>query len=89
MNNETKICNLCVKLFKKKNVNKHSKSERHIGLSSLVVNRFTVKNPEIMNIDNILKKYRDEYDRKIEAYTYNGYFSIVFDNNQIPNVKLK
>ena len=42
-----------------------------------------------MNIDNILKKYRDEYEKKFEAYTFNCYFSIVFDNNQILSVKLK
>ena len=42
-----------------------------------------------MKIDNILKKYRDEYDRKVEAYTINCYFSIVFDNNQIHILKLK
>ena len=42
-----------------------------------------------MNFDNILKKYGDEYDKKIEAYTNNCYFSIVFNNSQILNVKLK
>ena len=40
-------------------------------------------------MDIILKKYRNEYDRKFEAYAINCYFSIVFDNIQIPNVKLK
>ena len=64
MNNEAKICNVCDELIRKKNVKKHNKSKRHIGLSSLVVNRFTVKNPEYMNNDNILKKYRDEYSTK-------------------------
>ena len=61
----------------------------HIGLSSLVVNRFTVKKPEFVNFDNTLEKYRDKYDRKIEAYSTNCYFSIVFDSNQILNVKFK
>ena len=89
MNNETKICNVCDKLFKKKNVNKHNRSKRHIGLSSLVVNRFTVKNPELMDIDNILKKYRNVYDRKFESYSINCYFNTVFDKNQIIIVKLK
>ena len=42
-----------------------------------------------MNIDNTLRKYRDEYDRKIEGYTTNYHFSFVFDNNQMLNVKLK
>ena len=89
MSNETKNCNVCDKLTKNKNVSKHNISKMHIGLPSLVVNRFTVTNPELMIIDNILKKYRDEYDRKIQAYTINCYFSILFDKNQILNVKLK
>ena len=89
MKNETKICNVSYKLIKKKNVNKHNRSKRHIGLSSLVVNRFTVKNPEFMDIDNILKKYRNNFDRKFESYSTNCYFKIVFDNNHIINVKLK
>ena len=42
-----------------------------------------------MSIDIIFKKYRDEYDRKIEAYTISCNFSIVFDNNQILYVKIK
>ena len=42
-----------------------------------------------MNIDNILKKYRDEYNRKFEAYTINCYLSFVLDNNQLLNVKLR
>ena len=42
-----------------------------------------------MNIGNILKKYRDEYDRKFEAYTINCYLGFVFVNSQIFNVKLK
>ena len=88
MNNETKICNVCDKLIKKKNVNKHNNSKRHIDLSSLVVNRFAVKIPEFMIIDNVLKKYRNEYDKKLEIYTTNIYFRFVFDNNQILNVKI-
>ena len=42
-----------------------------------------------MNIDDFLKKYRDEYDRKFEVYTINCYFSFVFDNSEILDVKLK
>ena len=42
-----------------------------------------------MNIDNSLKKYPEEYDRKFEVYTNNCYFSIVFDNIQLLNVKLR
>ena len=83
------MCNVCDKILKKENVNKHSESKRHIGLSSVVVNGFTVKNPEFMNFDNIFRKYRDEYDRKVETYTINCCFSFVFDNNQTPNVELK
>ena len=89
MNNVSKICIVCDKLNKKKNVNKHNRSKRHIGLSSLVVNRFTVKNPGFMKFDNILEKYRDEYDRRFEVYTVNCNFSIASDNNQILYVKLK
>ena len=89
MNNETKICNVCDKIIKRKNVSKHNKSKNHIGLTSVVVYRFTVKNPEFMNFDKIFKKYRHEFDRKIEFKTINCYFSIVFDINQILKVGIK
>ena len=84
MNNETKICNVCNESIKKKNVNKHNRSRRPFGLSSLVVNRFTDKNP-----DNKLKKYRNVYDRKFESYSINCYSNIVLVKNQIFNVVLK
>ena len=58
MNNKTKNCKVCDKVFKKKNGNNHSKSKIHIGLSTLVVKIITVETPEFMNIDNILKKIR-------------------------------
>ena len=42
-----------------------------------------------MKIDNILKKYPDENDENVETYTSNCYCSVVFDDNQILNFKLR
>ena len=89
MSDETKICNVCNKLTKKKNANKHNKSKRHIGLSSLVVHRFTVKNSEFMAVDEILKKYPEECKEKFQIYSINCYISIVITNGQIHKIKLK
>ena len=49
-------CKLCDKSIKIKSKNKHLNSLKHKYLSMSIISRYSVINPDFLNIDNILKK---------------------------------
>ena len=50
-------CNICDKTIKLKYKKKHINTKSHIALSVLIINRYCVKNPELLKIEEILKKH--------------------------------
>ena len=49
-------CDICDKTIKHKSKNKHSNTRLHKSLSMSIINKYHVKNPKFLDIDNIFKK---------------------------------
>ena len=61
-------CKLCDKTIKIKSMKKHLKSEYHKYLSMSIISRYTVTNPDFLHIENKLKNYVLDYNKKFEIY---------------------
>ena len=57
-------CKLCHKSIKIKSVKKHLNSQSRKSLSLRIISRYNVINPDILNIENILKNYILAYIKK-------------------------
>ena len=53
----TYYCNLCDKTNNSKSKHKHLKSKKHKHLEGFITMRYIVKNPDITQLNQILKKY--------------------------------
>ena len=61
-------CKLCDKSIKIKSKKKHLKSSNHKSLSMSIISRYSITNPDFPNIDNILKNYFLDYNKKFDFY---------------------
>ena len=59
-------CNLCDKTIKHKK--KHSKTKSHMYLSESIINKQYVKNPEFIEMEKILQKHVNKYNKTFEFY---------------------
>ena len=59
-------CKLCDKGIKMKSKKKHLNSIYHRYLSDSIIIRYIIQNPDFLNIDNTLKNYVVDYNKKIE-----------------------
>ena len=68
MINKKYYCNICDKYF----VNKgsHSKSKFHTQLSLSVVNKYSVVDVPVIEIDNVLNKYVCDYNKKFRIFDH-------------------
>ena len=55
-------CKLCDKSIKIKSKKKHLNSSYHQFLTNCIISRCYVTNPNFLYIEDILKKYVDEYN---------------------------
>ena len=61
-------CKVCDKPIKMKSKKNHLNSINHKSLSTSVVNRYSVTNPDFLQIENILKNYVLDYTKKFAFY---------------------
>ena len=61
-------CRICDKSIKFSSKNKHLKSNYHKSLSDRIICKYTVKNPNFLQIEDILKNFVDDYNKKFEFY---------------------
>ena len=61
-------CDLCDSLFTSKSRKKHLKSKQHKFLSSLIIYRYFIINPELLQIKDIFKKCILEHKKNFEFY---------------------
>ena len=61
-------CKVCDKSIKIKSKKKHLSSINHKSLSMSVVNRYSITNPDYLQIENILKNYVLEYNKKVSFH---------------------
>ena len=62
------ICKLCDKSIRINSRKKHLNSLHHKSLSMSEISKYSVINPDFLNIDNILKNYVLEYNKKFVFY---------------------
>ena len=60
-------CKLCDKSIKTKSKTKHSISTNHKFLSNRILFRYIVPNPDFLHIENILKNYVLDHNKKFES----------------------
>ena len=61
-------CDLCDKSIKIRSKKKHLSSQYHKSLTKSIICKYTVKNPSFLQIEDILKTFVDDYDKKFEFY---------------------
>ena len=62
------ICKLCDKSIKIKSKKKHITSRYHKSLSMSINSRYSATDPDFLHIDNILKNYVLDYNKKFAFY---------------------
>ena len=71
------ICDISVKIKYKK---RHLNSSRHREFDGCLIDRYNIKNPDFLQIDNILKKYIRDHDKKFYFYRTITKFHLKFSN---------
>ena len=79
-------CKVCDKSFKIKSKGKHLNSQYHKSLSMSVVFRYNVSNPDFLHIENILKNYVFDYNKKFAFYLIKCKWKLLFSDT-IVNVE--
>ena len=62
-------CDLSDKSIKKKSETKHLNSKDHKSLNGFIRARYSVIDPDFQNIEDILKNYVLDYNKKFESYS--------------------
>ena len=79
-------CELCDKSIKLRSKKKHLNSRYHKSLSESIISRYTVENPSFLHMQNILKNYVDDYNKKFVFYIIICKWKVLF-SDIIINVK--
>ena len=61
-------CELCDTSIKIKSKKKHLNSQYHKSLTKSIICKYTVKNPSFLDVEDILKKFVEDYNKKIEFF---------------------
>ena len=61
-------CKLCDKSNEIKSKKKHLNSQYHKTLSVSIISRYSVTNPDFLHIENLLKNYVLDYNKKFAFY---------------------
>ena len=80
-------CELCNKSIQLKYKKRHLKSELHMDKETSIINKYIITNPELCQINDIVKNYVDDYSRKFVYYTVVSNWNLMFDNGVTMVVK--
>ena len=61
-------CDICDKTIKIKSKRKHLKSQHHQTLTNTIISRYHIPNPNFLDIENILIKYVNDYEKNFVLY---------------------
>ena len=61
-------CDLCDKSIKIRSKTNHLNSQYHKSLTRSIICKYTVKNPNFLHVEDILKIFVDDYNKKFEFY---------------------
>ena len=62
-------CNICLTKIKKRNNNKNEQSKQHKNFPNLIMNKYIVRNPEIINNKDFIQPYYDKHKKKFDDFT--------------------
>ena len=79
-------CELCDKSIKIKFKKRHLNSRYHKSLSESIISKYTIENPSFLHMEDILKKYVDDYNKKFVLYIIICQWKVHFSDTII-NVK--
>ena len=82
-------CFLSNKVIELKNRKSHFESELHMKNEKTVINKYTIMNPELCQINNIIKNNVNNYNRKFIFYEIVCNWKLVFYNDISIDVKSK
>ena len=61
-------CELFDKSIKIRSKKKHLKSQYHKSLTMSIICKYTVKKPSFLQVEDVLKIFVDDYNKKFEFY---------------------
>ena len=61
-------CELCDKSVNIKSKKKHINSQSHRSFTNKIIHKSNIKNPNFLQIENILQEHVDDYNKKFEFY---------------------
>ena len=61
-------CELCDKSIKIKSEKKHLTSQYRKSLTKSIIYKYTVKNPSFRHVEDILKKFFNDYTKNFEFF---------------------
>ena len=63
-------CEICDKSIKIRSKKKHLNSRYHKSLTKSIICKYTVENPSFLHMEDILKNYVDDYNKKFILYIF-------------------
>ena len=61
-------CELCDKSIKIRSKKKHLYSQYHKSLILIIICKYTVENPSFLHVEDLLRKFVDDYNKNFEFY---------------------
>ena len=61
-------CDICDQSIKIRPRNRHLNSKNHKSLTNTIVCNYNIENPSFLHIENILKNYVDDYNKKFVSF---------------------
>ena len=63
------MCDLCNTIVQKRNKTKHNQTKKHEYYSNLILNRYVIKNVEVINFKDVFNPYFIIDTRKFNLFT--------------------
>ena len=76
-------CNICYKSIKLKNKKKQLNTKSHKFLSESIINKYCIRNPELIEVEQILRKHVNYYNKRFEVYGIICEWKLVFTDTTI------
>ena len=74
------FCNVCDKTIERRYKNKPLKTKSHEENIKYILTKYTIKNPNLPELDAVLKQHVNDIDNKIRLYSINCHFKLVFEH---------
>ena len=76
-------CNLCDKTIKLKHIKKQLITKSHMNLSESKINKYSLKNSELIEIEKLLQKHVNNYIKKFEFHHFICEWKLLFVDTTI------